>query len=378
MQITANYLRQLRDHTAQISSHVRFIGWMRDELLQTLASANPTSNKSALIGSKLDHMFTDVDWSWSFDNRLLLVYDEVVMPEILVGIHEWLRTKSACLDHVHVLFADQPVRNWWTQWCQLHQQRSFQAEYVPHSTMNLRYPMASVVHARSSDEITKYFSYYAGTWTNHSRNYLLLEMLQYLDHACIDNMAPLLSQQTIVDYLENITYFCAQKDVERIAKIYDQHVVNRRFVGNVPGIKTKNEPLCYDGLQWHTDRQCLATVIRETRDDLPYPDMTEKTMRAFMHQCMAIPISYGSVDHLESLGFQFAHKVFDYSYQSEPDFFLRVQKLKQSIDRLLRDVPPHRLGDVWSQHQHIWQHNAENVLRLMQPDHIVCEIPDNV
>lgn len=369
---------QYRNHRSQISDHAVFVGWIRQELLLAAASVPEDQFHPHVIWPRLETLFAGVDWTMSFHKRLLVVYDEVVIPQVVISLHEWLRSKCANLDHIHVIFTDQPIQLWWQAYCRVFHERSFHAEYVPHVTMPLRYPMAQTIQVKAHEMINRHFSYYAGTWHDRSRNYLLLEMLEYMPHAAIDNMGLILPRQRIVDYVEQISYFGAQSDVERIGAIYDQHVIDQNCPGNVVGQQSKNEPLCYQGLQWQIDSQCFACVTRETRDDLPYPDVTEKTMRAFLHQCMVIPISYQAVDHLESLGFQFAHHLFDYSYQHQPDFFHRVKGLKNSLNQFIQTVSQPQLGPVWFQNQQIWQHNAENVLRIMKPDHKVLAIPDCV
>ena len=378
MHLTNQDLLAFKATAQQPSDGTIVAGLINAELLFALRDTADSESKDKVIWPVLEQIFTGFDWSQGFEHNIVIIYDETFTPEIAQSLHYWLRTKCTRIENIHVICLDNPAAQWWQRWCDVMHERSYRVVDVLHTVNADRYFSGQTPPLRDAQGIHRHFSYWGGSYPSRSKNYLLMEISQYRPWAYVDNMGPLLPRQEILDYVENITYYQSQVTVDRIAQCYDELVRDHQFLSNVQGTKKHDEPFDGRGLQWHIDQQCMACVVRETDDTLPYANITEKTLRAFWHGSMVIPISYQAVCDLERCGFQFAHDLFDYSYQHEPDFFRRVQALKRSLDRFIQQCPADRLPQLWHQHRRIWQHNAQTVVRLLAPDHIACEISKNM
>jgi len=357
----------------QSKGDVIVAGHIQQQLVYTLAASDDWSSKDKLIWPVLEQLFREFDWSLGFEHKILIIYNETFTPEIAISLHYWLRTKCTNIQNIYVAVTDNVVSTWWASWLGVMCEKSYRVVEIPH-IHGLHYIRRSQPPLKNHSGIVKHFSYWGGTYPARHKGYLLLEMSQYQPWAYLDHLGSVLDKQEIIDYTENITHYLSQDTVDRISARYDRFIVDKKFLSNINDPDQKNEFLDSHDIQWHTDQQCLACVIRETCDSLPFSNYTEKTLRAFWHGCLAIPMSYRAVEALEHQGFLFAHDLFDYSYQNEPDFFTRIQLLKHSLDRFIQQISADDLPHVWQSQQPLIHHNAQQVLRLLDPARIACTI----
>lgn len=328
--------------------------------------------------AQLDDMFKHVDWQLGFEKKFFILYDDAILPENLIFLHYWLRNKCTNIENIFFLCTPQIIKRWWTDWCHVMGEKSFKVIDIGPLTAAHRYIKCTLPLENKSKSIKKHFSYYGGTISSPQKNYILLEITEYYDYGYIDNLATILPKQQIIDQIEKISYFQSQQTIDNISRRYDEFVHDGKFNSNTPltiedSGRRIDEPVDQNGWQYQIDRQCFACVIRETFDYLPYPAFTEKTLRAFYHGCMPIPLGYRAVEELELYGFKFLHDFFDYGYQYEKDFFSRIKKMKHSLQKWIIDFPTDTLATLWSDNQEIFEHNSKHISTILQPDRIIYD-----
>lgn len=377
--ITYDIMRQYQLHNKQPTDYL-FVGPINDEVLNALILAPSHEHKEKYLHQALDQVFSDTDWTQSFTQPMIIIWDEVIFNEMILALHSWLRTKAANIENIHVLMTHHlGVSTWWKNYCEVMQIRSFDIieswfcwRLMHRFLLNNTGVMAPI----SWDEITeqklqhidKLFSFYCGEYSRRERDYLLISLLRYNTIAMMDSEATLMDFDSVLAYTENISYFMNQSAVDEIREFYPQHVKNNKLVknpafANIQGTYLKDECFNFKGMQWEIDKQCFATVIRETHMDECYISITEKTLRAFLHGQIPIPVGYCAVELLEQEGFRFPTELIDYSYQYEPNYHYRVQKIKQQLDKLAGMT-----ASEWKQcfldSQEILKHNYDTVVNL--------------
>lgn len=360
--------------------------------------------------SSLDQRFAHCQWNETFNTNYVIFIDVALTPEWLINLHQWLRTKPADITNITILTTHvMGMGRWWKQWCETFHAKSFNIIEWPFSSSiyyrkkyftNITLP-TDIQQVKSSPQYL--FSYYGGSYGSLDRVYLTLKLLEFNDSAVIDYIGNLPELSTIVSYVESITYFNNDSEVQRIVDAYNRYVTNfqlnasqaRKFQNsatmnssnytnevvdyfanhattveqqkkfqNSGNVNILDERLNFQGLQWSIDQTCWATVVRETRNSDYYSYVTEKTLRGFLHHMIVIPTGFESVINLEQLGFVFCHNIVDYSYQFEKDFYLRVEGMVKELRKLKNlsatDMQKH-LNDNWT----TIAHNAKRVCELI-------------
>ena len=357
-----------------------YVGSIKHELLTAVADAPMMEPKDLYVERELENLFGHHDWSRSFSSTQVLIYDEVLPSEILIIIHKWLRRKCADIENITLVITHHlGVESWWKQWCDVNHQRSFQVkEYLFTNSPGYKkgwFGRLPSLHAqefyKDNKEISRLFSFYGNGRASgnvpNERIYATLKMIKFSDVAEIDFIGQFPDRQQIVDYVEHITYFKNQHDVDYIGSTYDGYVSSNELKNllTFDGKKTQNESMTFDGLQWEIDRHCWISVVRETIIDDVYPAVTEKTIRAFLHHMAVMPMAVNAVSELEKLGFWFPHDMIDYSYQTEPLFARRIQAIVDSLENVSNTYTYSQLQEYYTQHIDGFHHNTELIYRYI-------------
>lgn len=351
------------------------VGTLTTELLLAVDQAPMLEPKDRYIEKKLEELFGTYDWTRSFQTKQVIVYDEILLSEILPAIHKWLRRKCANIENICVRVNHHPgIKDWWQDWCKVNHQKSFEIEeifYLESSHRKKKFcgdiaPLPAVSFFQHSKQIQKLFSFYGGKYAKPDRVYLTLKMLEFNDVAEIDFASLIPPKQEILAYAEHILYYSNQTQIDQLITTYDRYVDNGtlRSAPTLPGGK-KFEKLKFEGFQWETDRHCWASVIRETINDDCYSCVTEKTLRCFLHHVVAIPVGFKAVAQLEKLGFWFPHEIIDYSYQDQKIFSTRIGDVVDQLNRLKIKYSFAQLQDFYLDNLQNFQHNAELVYKYI-------------
>jgi hypothetical protein len=330
------------------------VGTITHALVDAVTHAPALEPKLLYIEAALDQQFGTYDWTKSFRAPQILVYEEILTSEMLIAIHLWLRRKCADISNIILVTTSHlGVAAWWSKYCSVMGYRSFsiREKFYTHSDhwRPIWIDTMAVLPSREwfikSKKIERVFSYYGGTYATLDRQYLVLKLLELSAVGEIDYIGEFTTKDTVLAYSENINYYLDQTDIDQVDRSFDQHVspAGKLVQQNAPASGLKNERIRYQGVQWQTDSKCFASVVRETVVDDVYSCVTEKTLRAFLHHMVVIPVTFQGVKELEHMGFWFPHDIFDYSYQTESRFAHRTKHLITSIKQLIANLS---IGDM--------------------------------
>jgi hypothetical protein len=354
----------------QQPEHLRFVGKIIEELIVALNNTNSIRESTF---NALDTIFKDVDWTESFTRPLIILHLEFLHNDTVIYIHEWLRQKCADIENIGIVSSESHLKTWWNEWCSVMHQKSFFIVELPfiYTDAWFRVSVGKNSLTEKSDIVEEklsnlkyHYSYYAGTAHYNERSYVGLRVSELNDHCLFDSMYKLPDKQSVIDYVEGITYFKDQQTVDLISDLYDKNTTDREFkttaITTEPHIR--QQAFQYNDFIWSNDRCCFANITRETKHDCLYPIITEKTFRAFWHHTICIPVCYQSIATLEqSYGFKFPHDIFDYSYQFEKDFHTRINKLINSLTNFVKSSTIENLKDYYANNVGTFMHNAKIV-----------------
>jgi hypothetical protein len=340
----------------------------------------------------MDESSSHVDWTLTFDRPLLLMYEDMITRDHLVCIHNWLRSK--CLDIENIIVLNNHhvgISDWWEQWKKLHHEPGFRIlewSFIQgmYTIEKLQWPAFQLpelhwIQEQRAGSISKVFSFFGG---RHSafidKFYPLLKCLEFGNHAVVDLVTEWPDRSTIMQYLEYVTDYQDQTEVENLLSIYDQHCgPDNVFVNSAlePYLVNYQKPQSlnkvewtaigptFNDIQWAINQNCFVSVIRETLNDQPYDTITEKTFQCMLHYMVPMPLNYGSVNNLERMGFRLPHDLIDYGYSQEPQYRRRVQLVMQQIQQLQQRMTFADMNNYWNTHIDLFHHNAQTVVRLL-------------
>lgn len=380
--MTVNYVnpkdvRLWEKEKTQPSNYI-IAGVIRHEIIRAITKAPRLDYKGPYINEALEKLFDSVDWTQSFHTPMVILHDEILQSEVLIGIHRWLRAKCADIENIIIVVTQHlGVPAWWKQWCQVNHEKSFKVitwvptecfwfqDHYDFSTISL--PKEEWILKQKTQGINRLFSYYGGSHSQLDRVYITLKMLEFDSSAVVDFMASFPGLQEIQDYVEQITYFKNQPEIDRMAYMYEKFVgpdgkLTSTVAKQYKQQQTLHEQINYQGLQWNIDRDCFATVVRETVNSDVYATVTEKTLRGFLHYTAVVPTGYRAVTELESLGFRFPRDLIDYNYENQRDFYTRILELSKSLEQIQNcDLRSYFVDNFAN-----FQHNAQLVVNLMK------------
>lgn len=309
-----------------------------DEVLATLYGFNPKyENKEPYIHEFLRNKLSNTDISKSFHKKLLILYQEMLFPEILLSIHSWFFTRACNIENIVFLCTQSAgLKEWYQLYLNLHGIKGFtiiEAPFVSEQYKEWWLTDIPALDKKKLDKKVKYmFSYYGGRYRSPERDFLA-SALSTIPNSFVDYWADSSTdeqdEKEFENYLEQFTNFCDRSYI-------DQLLESRKNLEYIEGIRIFDETWKdTDTVIKKTDKISACSVIRETSNLLQYSTIGQKTLRSFMHLQFAIPISgHKSVEYLERLGFVFNHKLIDYSYQYEYSVYKRMKLLIKELNRL--------------------------------------------
>lgn len=326
----------------------KIIGCLHDRVLRAVTDAPISDSKKKYIWAAFEEVFFNVNWADSFTTKLVILINEDISTESIIELHYWLTTKCSNVKNIFLITSQNlGTELWWQNWCETMHERSFNIVDLVFDVTNKKYidQINNIDHHLKLDKIkehaTKWFSFYGGTYQKNERDYLCLMLAaDFYNVSIIDYIGKFANKNELLNYTERISKFCDQDSIDKLACAYDQFVVNNNLVTNFSDILETNphlpdEPINFLGLQWQLDKMCIFNIARETTISDIYTGFSEKTLRSFLHWKMVIPLGYNSVNLIKNLGFWVPEDIFDYSYQFEKDWHLRVLKIKNSLHKIM-------------------------------------------
>jgi hypothetical protein len=354
--------------------HPRVIKWVNAEIGSVIAPhpegkfrefriAEELDNKEPFVHEWLDANIT-TDLTRSFDENLIFVYDETLPAEILMYIHTWFHRQ--CCDITNITFLTTHTRGlneWYQNYLGVAGQRGFRV--VEATWLSVLFWDTSRLDTITAPPpqwhlktFQNYFSFYGGTRSSLEQD-LLAAMACTRQHlGRIEYMGQFKSDtERFYGYAEQSTYFKRAAEVQKLVDIK-----NNTELPIAPASQ-RFDAFDYDSVQWNIDKYSVCQLIRETCTDSQFSILTEKTLRAFLHFQIPLPLSgVGTVRHLEKLGFKFLDEMIDYSYQDEPVYFDRIEQALCEIDSLANRYTLLELEGIMASYKDTLWYNCNHIL----------------
>lgn len=304
--------------------------------------------------------FADCNLAASFERPCLIIVDENIDTAVLCNLHLWLLNKTCNIKNIVMLSLSTLGKNkWYEAWCDLHGfgQRRMKIVELPwfYQTSGRYFESLPKQPVKRELPLKWYFSFYAGT------------------HSMIDNsLATALISSTAtpcyVSYLGG--YIQPHSELENLAEVYTGWVDSPKVQKLMDVIKlnavnqqgVKDEIVNFSGFQWQIDQQCAAQIVRESLISSQWYATSEKTLRAFLHGQIVVPVSGPAAkDQLSEIGFQFVD-VFDYdNYQYKNNWFERYQAVLDQFEDISQKYSLKDLEEILQSNQHITKYNYEYI-----------------
>lgn len=322
------------------SQHCEVIYHFMDELL--VATATTDQPKDLLVYKTLDNLFKNIDLRRSFSKKLIIFYGEVLLPENLRQLHSWMLTQSCNIKNIILIpILHVGIYDWYEKYINLMGEPGMtmiEAPWLyttPYKVIQQSMPKLDKDSVRKN--LKYYFSFWGGTSPQLDRDFLV-SIFSTVPNGVVDYVGYGSSDQMFENYLEQITYFMDKTTVDKLVGVKQ---TKNKFSGTADkqiGILDQST------FQLEVDRASALIPIRETLNDIVYSTVTEKTIKAFTHMLIPLPISgVGTIDRLSELGFKF-YDIVDYnSFQHEKIFYKRVMLI---VDEMLRIQQMYSLTDL--------------------------------
>lgn len=346
------------------------------ELLEVIARAPINDHKESHIHRYLDAHIDDKILLTSFDQIVVLIYDEALPVEVLTSIHTWVNKKACNISNfvlitTHTLGADA----WYDSLTKLTGERRLNIIEAPmiSNRYSSRLAGVSLANTQKQKNIQYYFSFYGGSYGSLERDFLVAMYLNCPIPKWVDYLAGFTSGPVeFMGYLEQVTGFMDKETVDVLYKIQQQTKLSS--IGEV------NEAFNTNGVQSKIDSVSACQVIRETLNTTPYTIITEKTIRSFLHNQHAIPLSgVNSVSQLEQIGFKFDYDLISYEYQSETIFYNRVHAVSKAMCALAENYTLAQLENIINEDSKgVLQHNYNYVATGDFFKHVILNVTNKI
>jgi hypothetical protein len=349
------FLNQNLNNYIKSNKKCKLIFCFNAELIEVVANAPLSENKDQLVYKKLNQIFSNIDLKESFEKKLIIVYAEVIIPENLIQLHQWIARQCCNIENiVLVTTLHSGVEKWYNQYLELYGDQGMQIVDAPWIYIDQYYTIQNSIPSLDKNLINKnlkyYFSYWGGTYPSLERDVVSV-ILSNLLNGYLSYIGCVSSDSEFNNYLEQLTWFGNRELIDQL--------LTKKQTTKFLGITNKNLINDYcKGFQFDHDKQSALCPVRETLNDIQYSTITEKTMKAFIHMQIPLPISgVGTVDELTKLGFQFCDIVNYNSFQHEKLFLKRVCLIKDEIIRIQQTYTLKQLEEYILDHKEVFYNN---------------------
>lgn len=333
----------------------KIIAKFTNELLKIVDSAPTLEHKEKYVHQYLDCIFENIDFNETFDTRFYVIIQDVITVEILLSMQSWFNNKCCNMKNIWMIQACAlGIKTWYNNYVSL-------MGIGDRSLTMVEFPIARNMprigikynknNSDSSRKIENYFTTYCGTYGSEQRDFYAALFLRLKKHGLVDYLGGFKQALEVTTAkFEHYTNFANNCLVNEL-------INETKHTFNSTGIK--NEMLgATDGFQAINDKKHLLHLIRETLLDTPWTTISEKTLTPIVHKQILIPVSgTNSVEYIEELGFVFDKKIFDYSYQTEPNFANRCIKIYNNLDKFIKTHSLESLNDYLHENKELFEYN---------------------
>jgi hypothetical protein len=316
------------------------IGIIRHALYQCwwVCQNKKDSNIELEVHNWINAHLADCNLSRSFNQKMVLIYDETLHHEILILLHKWFQTKSCNLKNIFLITTHTSgAKIWYENYAKLVGETPFnlvEATWLSREFVN-RFNVPPVNETNLRKNLKFYFSYYGGSRSSYEKDFVVSLILSKSNLGYIDYLAGFhknITSAGFKNYAEKTTNFLNENLVEQLTCIRETHKFNNDMTDNLE--PERDEKFDRKGFQYKFDMISGCQIVRETLNSTGFSIMTEKIIRPFLHLQLPMPLAVNAIDNLNNLGFNLDFDLIDYSYQHEPVLFYRLTKLLEQIEKL--------------------------------------------
>jgi len=313
-----------------------------------------------IVQNAIDTLLTKVDFTKSFDEKIVILYDETLISTALILLHDCIRKQTGDISNVIIATTHTAgATAWYNEYCRIMHHRPAKIlellwEYSAYFTVMHNMYMSASVNPIATDN-AYYFDYYGGTNSDEERDAIAIILslnstIQLNYHAGYTT-----SRELLLQYIEEKTDYIDARLCDSAMQAYPQSTLQKNILPIQFG---------FSKIQTALERTVNATpirIVRETANDEPYTIFTEKTLEPLLLGQILLPLGYNNVEKLEQLGIKFMHDVVDYSYQTKRSLFGRISALQIELDRLVKKYTRDELIAILQSHIDIINHNSKHV-----------------
>jgi hypothetical protein len=342
------------------------IGNIGHQLLEVVATAPIADNKEQYIHQYLKELLYTVDLSKSFSKKLIFIYDDAMMPEILLSMHSWFLQQCCKVENIVIIITTHPgISSWYQQYLKLFRVAGFtiiEATFLrndPHFVPYAKIP--KIDNAAVTKKLQYYFSFYGGTYNSLERDFLTAMMSSLDNLGFIDYCGFSKDISGLDNYLEQVSNFSNRELLDKLLEI----IKEKNFNIDRGGILNKSNFTTFlSGFIWEKDKISCCQLVRETLNDIPYPNISEKTLRSIMHCQIPIILTGGNpIAELEKFGFNLNYKLVDYNYiYNGSTFFDQIMRIIEQINTISKNYTLHDLEDYMIENKEIFWDNYNHII----------------
>jgi hypothetical protein len=269
----------------------------------------------------------------SFNTTQVFVYDETVTSDVLFVLYDYFKRQACNAENIiMVINSSVGVNQWWNQWKQLHQVKSFHILELPlHAYWFSKFyehtKFDNLAEFIKNKDIKYTFSLLGGSrfYEEAEKEFVYFYFKSLDDGICDYVTGGIHPLNKLLGWVEERSYFSNQNLVDRIKKSYHD---NHSLLGNnKPTIKLEYSKTFIDrngaphngfGMDsfYHAiTRHSAINIMRESTDLEPYNTYSQKSLMPLMLGCIPIGLAYHSNTTADLLGFQTPVAPFDHRIQ---------------------------------------------------------------
>jgi len=341
-----------------LKTDLEIIAYFDDTMTGIVANAPRNGYKEIYLHKFLDDYFSCKKFDKSFTNKLLIVYDETLSPEIMIALHNWFK-KQCCKMSNLILISTHTLNlnEWYNKYCDLTLQSGFTVIDTP-----LAFYFDKLLHNTQSIENYKiknlqhYFTYFGGTYSTAERDFTTACVMLYKNLGHIDYIGGYVSTNKEFDnFLEEITEF-------QDRSLCDKLMAARKAYEWPNNSISPDETIKLSYFEKNVYNKVSAfNLTRETFNSFPYCIFTEKSIKTFLDMQIILPIGYHSVDLIKKNGFIFLEDLIDYNYQHEKKLHYRLLAALEQIKKISKNYTLPQLAEKLYDSRDIFLYNLNYI-----------------
>jgi len=311
------------------------------ELLEIISSTTDSAVQRKTIYSWLDKNIDLKLLRCSINQKIVYVWDEVIIPELVILLHDWVRMQMCNITNIVLISTHTSnLSEWYNSYCKLFNQNKMSIVDAPWAftiySEEIFKSFESVPSTYTKQECQYYFDFYGGFRNTEQRDFQTAAFATIAELGYIEYGAGYGNNYDFNGYLETISGFVDASMCDKINKAKHSVILQRTVE---PKLKVQTNHV-------KTGNKCAFKIITETSCHTPFNVVTEKTLKGIFEMRKILPLNYKSISELEKFGFILNDNIFNTTYQFEPLYFKRILGSIHEIKKLSLQYTLTELSDL--------------------------------